>query len=187
MSWVECVCDSDYEIFNEYPYQIKRKGTNKIIKETIDIDGYVRCSLNLVKYRKHRIIALQFIPNPENLPCIDHMDHNRANNHIENLRWCSYTENNRNKSSNLNVVYEYVDSIDDNAIEITDYGKHHFEFYYYVEADDSFYYYTGQQYRKLHVGIDKKYGSAFVEMRNSEDKRTRLYLNKFKRLYGIEF
>lgn len=41
----------------------------------------------------HRVIAETFIPNPDNLPCINHKDENKLNNSIENLEWCSYQYN----------------------------------------------------------------------------------------------
>lgn len=47
-------------------------------------------------FRIHRLVAAAFIPNPENKPCIDHIDGDRANNHADNLRWVTYMENNNN-------------------------------------------------------------------------------------------
>lgn len=187
--WHECVVDSDYEINDAYPYPIRRKGSDKIIKESIHKSiGYVRCALNGITYNKHRIIAQQFIPNDDLTKTeIDHIDHNRANNHISNLRWCSPIENLKNKSSHKGVQYEYFDEIDDEAIEITDYGKHHFEFYYYVEAEDSFYFFNGVQYRRLYINYDKRNGNAFVQTVNTEKKNVKINVNKFKRLYGIDF
>lgn len=44
----------------------------------------------------HRLIAEAFIPNPENKPCIDHIDGDRLNNSISNLRWATYKENTNN-------------------------------------------------------------------------------------------
>jgi hypothetical protein len=45
----------------------------------------------------HRLVAIAFLPNPENLPEVDHIDRNSQNNTLENLRWCSKANNLRNK------------------------------------------------------------------------------------------
>lgn len=47
-------------------------------------------------YATHRAVAELFIPNPENKPCVDHIDGNHMNNHVTNLRWVTYSENNLN-------------------------------------------------------------------------------------------
>jgi len=44
----------------------------------------------------HRLVALAFLPNPENLPEVDHIDRNKRNNHLSNLRWVSRSTNGRN-------------------------------------------------------------------------------------------
>lgn len=61
---------------------------------------YGYCRVMLCKNNKskrfliHRLIAEHFIPNPENKPCIDHINGIKDDNRIENLRWCTYKENN---------------------------------------------------------------------------------------------
>lgn len=85
----------------------------KIKKTYLDKDGYERTSLYKNKKSKtitvHRVVAYTFIENPNNFPCIDHIDGNRQNNVTSNLRWCTNKMNanyelalkNRSKSQKL--------------------------------------------------------------------------------------
>lgn len=45
----------------------------------------------------HRLVAIAFLPNPEGFAEVDHIDRNKANNNVSNLRWCSRQTNNLNK------------------------------------------------------------------------------------------
>lgn len=47
--------------------------------------------------RIHRLVAEAFIPNPDGLPCVRHMDGNPKNNHVENLAWGTYRDNEMDK------------------------------------------------------------------------------------------
>ena len=66
----------------------------KILKPWVHTTGYWRVGLgrNNQKY-VHRLIAAAFVPNPENLPQVDHIDGNRLNLALENLQWVSRLQN----------------------------------------------------------------------------------------------
>ena len=59
--------------------------------------GYMRIALSKngeqKKFLVHRLLALHFIPNPENKPCIDHINGIKDDNRLENLRWVTHKEN----------------------------------------------------------------------------------------------
>ena len=125
--WLECIVDDNYEIFSEFPYPIRRKGSDKIVAECQAPNEYTRCWLNEKAYLKHRIIAQQFIPNPNNLPEVDHINHNRADNRIKNLRWCTRSENLRNKKSSHGRQYVLIDELPDTTEPLDAYNNHEFD------------------------------------------------------------
>ena len=79
----------------------------KILKEYIDKDGYIKvilCKNNKTRFLSiHRLLAEAFIPNPNNFPQINHKDEDKSNNSLENLEWCTCKYNinygNRTKKS----------------------------------------------------------------------------------------
>jgi hypothetical protein len=82
---------------------VKRNGVWKVkeckLIQVKDKDGYMRLRLNGNGKRYgvlvHRLVAMAYIPNPENLPCVNHKDEDKANNHYTNLEWCSVDYNNK--------------------------------------------------------------------------------------------
>lgn len=75
---------------------LKRK-TPKIIKWRVTKKGYAQVILSVNntqrRYSVHRLVALHFIPNLDNKPCVNHKDENPLNNNVENLEWCTYSYN----------------------------------------------------------------------------------------------
>ena len=77
----------------------KSSVRGKVLKQTTTPGGYKLISLNADTRCKrcadlvHRIVAYHFIPNPLGLPCINHIDCNKANNSVSNLEWVTYKQN----------------------------------------------------------------------------------------------
>lgn len=79
---------------DNYPYatlseKIRKPSEGKYLQIILCKDGKTK------KHLIHRLVAQAFIPNPNNLPCVNHKDENPRNNHVENLEWCTYQYNNQ--------------------------------------------------------------------------------------------
>ena len=102
-------------------------NTGKKLNPTKDTTGYMRVGLysNGVKthFSVHRLIALAYIPNPENKPCIDHINRIRDDNRIENLRWATRLENMQNKGMPKNNTSKTKNVFYDKAHDLWKYEK----------------------------------------------------------------
>lgn len=96
---VRSVDRSFFQYGNNGSY-FQRTYKGRILKQEKNRDGYLK--VVLAKDGKktlksvHRLVAEAFIPNPENKPCIDHINGDKTFNDVSNLRWATYSENSRN-------------------------------------------------------------------------------------------
>lgn len=96
MIWVDVVGFEGY-------YKISNRGSvlsvasGELRKLTLNRGGYYHLTIHKKGHNKnitvHRLVATGFIPNPFNLPAINHKNGIKTDNRVENLEWCTYQEN----------------------------------------------------------------------------------------------
>jgi hypothetical protein len=93
----------DYE-FDGMNYRVGNLGTVygtrflRPLKQRLNLDGYLEVTMGREKGRRitkrvHRLVAELFVPNPNNLPEVNHKDYNRSNPRYDNLEWISHSDN----------------------------------------------------------------------------------------------
>lgn len=105
--WKEIENYPDYEISSYGRVKSLKWGKTRMLKFSTNNSGYLTIHLRkngkTKSYLIHRLVANAFIPNPDNKPCIDHIDGNPSNNRVENLRWVTQKENSNNPITRNNI------------------------------------------------------------------------------------
>ena len=85
---------------------IKNNKTNRIMKQDTHKQGYKQIGLTKNGKQKHfyvhRLVGIAFLENPDNKQMIDHIDENKANNNVKNLRWATCKDNLANQGKRTN-------------------------------------------------------------------------------------
>ena len=117
--------NANYEVSDKGNIKsVNYRGTGKsaIRKQSISKNGYMRVILSdngkNKTYFVHRLVAAAFIPNPDNLPEIDHINGNRANNDATNLRWCTRKQNSNNPITRKRVALSKTGQLNPNYKEV---------------------------------------------------------------------
>lgn len=114
------------KIYNQYGFTNKYSCTReKILKLQQDRHGYLRVCLSKYKNKKllqvHRLVAQAFIPNTNDLPCVNHKNENKSDNHVDNLEWCTYKYNTNYGTCMKRVIDKqslYINQYDMNGVFI---------------------------------------------------------------------
>ena len=92
-------------------------GKERILKPIRNQQGYILVCLCKNREKKmckiHRLVAQAFIPNPDNLPQVNHRDEDKTNNYVQNLEWCDSKYNNNYGTRNQRIsktVLQYTKS-----------------------------------------------------------------------------
>lgn len=187
--WHELVVDADYEICDQYPHDIRRKGQQKTVALTRHkSSGYLVCKLNGKQYKHHRLVALQFIPNgdPAHKIEVDHINHDRCDNRIENLRWVTASENSRNKASNMGRHFTFLLDIDESCIVVDKYGAHDIDDLYYDPNLEQWFLKLAENHYRIVEPCIRKDGFKFISVRDTDNKRFMLSIHKWKAAHNID-
>lgn len=105
-----CIRSLDRIIINSIGVKTKYRG--KLLKQNISKFGYCRINLTHAQKREyffvHRLIAQSFIPNPNNLPFVNHKDFNKINNHVNNLEWITGRDNIHHYYNTIESTSNYI-------------------------------------------------------------------------------
>ena len=138
--------------------------TNKILKGCVNGNYKIytlRYKNKSYKMRAHRLVAKYFLPNPENLPVVDHINGNTFDNNVNNLRWVSYQDNSKNICPNLN-------KININNIENTeDIWKQYRNSCYLISQTGKI---KNQKTNKMLKGTIDQYGYIYYNLKNTVNK-----------------
>lgn len=138
----------------------------RILKTCKRTNGYIGVGLckdgKAENFNIHRLVAIAFIPNPEDLPQIDHIDADKTNNNVNNLRWVTAKENINNPLNMAHLIGE------NNPF----YGKKH------TDA-------TKLKMRKNHVSYYGALNPASRKVRNIETNEIFLTVKSAGQKYGV--
>ena len=77
-------------------------------RKPVHQNGYINITFSygndFKRYQLHRLVALAFLENPLNKPCVNHKDGNKINNELTNLEWCTYSENEKHSHRVLGKI-----------------------------------------------------------------------------------
>ena len=91
--------------------RVMNTTTGRILKAHPVGPGYLQVALYKNGFRtkcyNHKLLAQEWVANPDEKKCVDHIGGNKLNNHLENLRWATHSENSMNRAKHANATSSY--------------------------------------------------------------------------------
>lgn len=177
----------NYEISITLPHVIRKKGSEKLVNQTLNNAGYFQVSLDGMTYLVHRVIAQQFIENPDNLSDVNHINKHRTDNRIENLEWVSHKNNLKQRKPFKKQQSEFVDELKSSTIiNIGNYDDHDLSRYYF-DYDNNVIYLKQSRGNKFKIVHPTKNGNIQIIALVDQGKKiiTRSYNKIIKELQSI--
>ena len=172
--------EHDYEIEIDPPHRIRRIGSDRFVTPYLHrASGYMCVRLNDGIYKLHRILAKHFLPNPDDLPEIDHIDRDKTNNSIENLRWISRSENLRNRGQYTVRRYEYLTAPPNDITEIRIFNDVEYEenkYFFCYETDRVVRRFNDHRWQLL--AQTPHHGYLRINMRDINGHKHNIYVHK---------
>ena len=146
----------------------------RILKLCADKDGYLNVGLCLgnkeKKYKVHRLVVEAFIPNPDNLPQVNHKDEDKTNNRVENLEMCNAKYNSNYGSRKDRVRNSRIKNGTYTGLSREEYLKK-----YYQENKE----HRKRYYQEKKDHIKEYYKKYYQEHKNEYNERQREYMKKY--------
>lgn len=177
--WEDLKAVYGFEISSEYPHKIRNKKTKNIILCSMK-KGYLLITLAGNEYRVHRLIAEQWIPNPDKLPIVDHINGDRIDNHVNNLRWCTKKDNDTNIHYRYGEALDLKPEINEICKPLDYYQKRDTCFYniYFNNETNEVYLYNSALFKKITVLNNKK--GNYVQLYDVSKHKRNIYIDEIK-------
>lgn len=156
-------------------YGVKQKQWRKL---QYDTDGYLQIGLykhgKCHYYRVHRLVAITFIPNPGNLPVVNHINGIRDDNTVENLEWCTVQQNNIHALEYGNRTYSSKEQLSNMSKKRWEHDLKPVKMY--TKHGEYIKTFENSKQASKETGIKRQY---IVDVCNGEQKTTGGYIFKY--------
>ena len=174
--WSDLKVDNNYEIYSEYPYYIRNKSRKNNLNVYYNNLGYPQVYIKKA-YLIHRLIAMQFLENddPENKKHVIHINLDKNDYHLENLKWANTSESNTNRNKHKCNI-QYIEELPKTTVKITYHKGYYFDSYYFDYESKQLIYETSTFKYKI---VNKNKNDTEIKMKDINGKYHSFYWKTF--------